>query len=95
MKLFVLARLSILMCKNKKRTLMKVFIESQFGFSIAGESTTKLTNYMSDRHDFTVKSTLALSNLYLKRKSRLLLIRGTVNPKPYNYLKLNEIFQTM
>ena len=46
---------------------MKAFIESQFGCSIAGVPTTKLTICMSDYYELSIKTTLVLSKIYLKR----------------------------
>ena len=67
-KLSVLARLSNFMCTNKKRVLMKAFIESQFSYCpliwIAGVSTTKLTICMSDPCELSIKTILVLSKIY-------------------------------
>ena len=78
-KLSVLVRLSNLMCTNKKRVLMKAFIESQFYVPQQGcQQQSEPFIYMSDRYKFSVRIILVLSKIYLKRMSHLLFIRGTL-----------------
>ena len=69
-KLSVLPRLSDFMCTNKKRVLMKAFLESKFGYcpliwcSTAGVSTIILNIGMSNRCELSIKTILVLSKIY-------------------------------
>ena len=79
----ILARLSSFMCTNKKRVLMKPFVESQFRYCpliwmFHSRSVNNKIN-MSDHYELSIKTILVLSKIYLKGISRLILIRGTSN----------------
>ena len=72
------------MCANKKKVLMKAFIESPFGYCLdvsqQGCKQKKLTTYMSDHDELFIKTILlVLSKIFLNGITRLLFIRGTSN----------------
>ena len=97
-KLSDLVRLPNFMCANKKKVLMKAFIQSPFGYCLdvsqQGCQQKKLTTYMSDHDELFIKTILlVLSKIFLNGITRLLFIRGTSNHQLQNYLRLMEIFQ--
>ena len=60
------------MCTNRNRVLLKAFIESQFGycpliwmFHRRGVNS-KLTIYMSDSSELSIKTKLVLSKIYFE-----------------------------
>ena len=84
-KLSVLARISNFMCTNKKRVLIKAFIESQFGccpliWMFHNRRVNSKTNHLHEQsYEVPLKTILIVSKIYLKGIRCLLFIRGTPN----------------
>ena len=91
-KLFVLARLSKFMCTNKKRVLMKAFIESQFGYFplIWMFQSSGVNNNINPLHEQSLrivnKDNISTFEDFLKVISGLLFIRRTSHQQLQNYL---------
>ena len=100
-KLSVLGRLSNFICTNKKRVLMKAFLESQFNYCplIWMFHSRGVNNKINHLHEQSLrivyKDNVSYFEDLLKRIGCLLFIRGTSNHQLQNYLRLKEIFQTI